>query len=185
MAREPFCSGSRAPSGHVAGRMARPLHEVRIMMRADRRILLVDDHLPSLLALDELLCDCGYTTTCATDATTALRVVARLEPLLIVAEAELPDLGSSAFLRRVRALAPTCPVIITSAAAPFRILDDGCLEFIDLGSLLMQAGAAAFFAKPISIDRFLDCVARLSKDPRHRLAAAHRDRAADPFRELH
>jgi CheY-like chemotaxis protein len=164
--------------------MARPLQDVAIMMRADRRILLVDDHLPSLLALDELLCDCGFTTTCATDATTALRLVTRAQPLLIVAEAELPDMHCQAFLRRVRALAPACPVVMISAAAPFRILDDGCLEFIDLGSALVKAGAAAFFAKPIAIDRFLECVNKLLKEPRRKVASAYRDRVSDPFREL-
>jgi CheY-like chemotaxis protein len=164
--------------------MARPLHDVAIMMRADRRILLVDDHLPSLLALDELLCDCGFATTCATDATTALRLVTRAQPLLIVAEAELPDMHCQAFLRRVRALVPACPVVMISAAAPFRILDDGCLEFIDLGTALVKAGAAAFFAKPIAIDRFLECVTKLLKEPRRKVASAYRDRASDPFREL-
>lgn len=154
------------------------------MTRADRRILLVDDHLPSLLALDELLCDCGFTTTCATDATTALRLVTRARPLLIVAEAELPDMRSQAFLRRVHALAPGCPVVMISAAAPFRIMDDGCLEFIDLGSALIESGAAAFFAKPISIDRFLECVAKLLKEPRRNLSSMYRDRAADTLGEL-
>jgi CheY-like chemotaxis protein len=154
------------------------------MMRADRRILLVDDHLPSLLALDELLSDCGYGTTCATDATTALRLVTRTRPLLIVAEAELPDMHCVAFLRRVRALVPSCPVVTISAAAPFRILADGCLEFIDLGAALVEAGASAFFAKPIAIDRFLECVTKLLKEPRRPLASTYRDRAADPFREL-
>lgn len=164
--------------------MARPLHDVANMMRADRRILLVDDHLPSLLALDELLCDCGFETTCATDATTALRLVTRAQPLLIVAEAELPDMHCQSFLRRVRALAPTCPIVMISAAAPFRILDDGCLEFIDLGSALVKAGASAFFAKPIAIDRFLECVAKLLKEPRRKSTASYRDHVADPFREL-
>lgn len=164
--------------------MARPLQDVALMMRADRRILLVDDHLPSLLALDELLCDCGFTTACATDATTALRLVTRAPPLLIVAEAELPDMHCQTFLRRVGVIAPACPVVMISAAAPFRILDDGCLEFIDLGSALIQAGAAAFFAKPISIDRFLECVAKLLEEPRRNVAGRYRDRSADPFREL-
>lgn len=164
--------------------MARPLHDVANMMRADRRILLVDDHLPSLLALDELLCDCGFQTTCATDAATALRLVTRSQPQLIVAEAELPDMSCQAFLRRVRALVPACPIVMISAAAPFRILDDGCLEFIDLGSALLKAGAAAFFAKPIAIDRFLECVSKLLKAPRRKVVSRYRDHASDPFREL-
>lgn len=163
--------------------MARRLHSVPFM-RSDRRILLVDDHMPSLLALDELLCDCGYVTLCATDATTALRRITRLQPMLIVAEAEMPDMSSRLFLRRVHAVAPECPVIMISASAPFRVLDDGCLEFIDLGTQLASAGAAAFFAKPIAIDRFLDCVAKLVQDPRRGTAATYRDRTADPFREL-
>ena len=163
--------------------MARLLHSVPFM-RSDRRILLVDDHMPSLLALDELLCDCGYVTLGATDATTALRRITRLQPQVIVAEAEMPDMSSRAFLRRVHAITPECPVIMISASAPFRLLDDGCLEFIDLGAHLVSAGAAAFFAKPIAIDRFLDCVAKLIQDPRRTAASSYRDRTADPLREL-
>lgn len=154
-------------------------------MRVDGRILLVDDYMPSLVALDELLRECGYVTTCATRATTALRRAALARPRLVCAEAELPDMGGTSFLRRLRALAPGCPVIMISAAAPFRLLEDGQMEFIDLGSSLVDEGAAAFFPKPIAVDRFLDCVANLVMNPCDYAAATCTERLPEGLREYH
>lgn len=154
-------------------------------MRVDGRILLVDDYMPSLVALDELLRECGYVTTCATRGTAALRRVALARPRLVCAEAELPDMGGATFMRRMRALAPGCPVIMISAAAPFRVLEDGQMEFIDLGEALVEEGAAAFFPKPIAVDRFLDCVANLIMNPYDYAAATCAGRVPESFREYH
>jgi signal transduction histidine kinase len=82
-----------------------------------KRLLLVDDDVRNLLALEALLEPSGHRLLRASDGTTALRMFDEFEPDLVLCDLAMPDMDGIEVLARIRAH-PTrgqTPVVIVTA----------------------------------------------------------------------
>jgi DNA-binding NtrC family response regulator len=117
-------------------------------------ILVVDDEADLLATYERLLRRHGYrvipagTRRCALDAISSQRLA------LVVSDLRLPDGDGLDVVRAARALTPGPPVIVvTGFPSPAA------------QRLAMEAGAAAFVAKPFSVPSFSALVERLLAPP--------------------
>lgn len=107
-----------------------------------RRVLLVDDDLPSLESAGRALRAAGYEVACAKDAGSALRELAQPRWIdAVVADVVLPDLSGLDLARRARQLRPSAALLLTSGYG-----------FAGLGEL---PEGAAFLPKPFSAEQLL------------------------------
>lgn len=106
-------------------------------------VLVVEDHQPTALLLDEALRSDGYAVTCTYGAA-ALELARRLRPALILLDIAMPGMNGVEVRQRLREDAHTAhiPVIAISAACNLR-------------AHLGEMGADDFLAKPFDIDELL------------------------------
>jgi DNA-binding response OmpR family regulator len=116
-----------------------------------QRILLVEDDADIARLLALRLRASGYQPSVAGDAVTAMTVVQREHPDLIVLDIGLPGGDGLLILERLRAIQrfSLLPVIVMSAGDP-----DASRE------RALQAGAADFFSKPLDMDALLTAIER-------------------------
>src|SRR5579883_3198270 len=88
------------------------------MTHAAAPVLLVDDHLPNLLALEAVLDDPGWELVRARSGREALARLAERDFAAVLLDLRLPDLDGFAVARRIRAegRAPGTPVLFLTAA---------------------------------------------------------------------
>lgn len=103
-------------------------------------VLVVDDERPIVDLLQDLLQDQGYEVRRAYDGMTALQIIERDPPDLVVTDVMMPRLDGLALFNEIRTRAATMPVILMSAAVTPRKID------------------ATFVPKPFDIDTLLDLV---------------------------
>jgi DNA-binding response OmpR family regulator len=103
-------------------------------------VLVVDDERPIVDLLQDLLQDQGYEVRRAYDGMTALQLIEREQPDLVVTDVMMPRLDGLALFNEIRTRTPTLPVILMSAAVTPRKID------------------ATFVPKPFDIDTLLDLV---------------------------
>ena len=116
----------------------------------ERPILVVDDEADLVTTYERLLRRQGYRVLSARTCRAALAVI-QAEPLdLVIADLRLPDGDGLDVVRAARALrAP--PLVLVASGLPTRMDRQAALA----------AGAAAFLAKPFSIDAFIRLVDEL------------------------
>ena len=123
-------------------------------------ILIVDDDQDLLVGLSVLLRATGYQITVAPDAGSAFHAAVEHMPDLILLDLGLPGRDGLAVLQRLKDSPSTAhiPVIVITAR-------DGSNE-----SAVLDAGAVAFYQKPIENAELLEAIA-LELENRHAEAA--------------
>ncbi len=107
-------------------------------------ILVVDDDPGIRDALALLLEDAGYAVLAAPDGLTALEVVARDRPDLVVTDLHMPGLDGTGLIARLRSERPDLPVIVLSA-----------------GIRVSPPVGTPFVAKPFDAEHLLATIASL------------------------
>ena len=113
------------------------------------RVLIVDDELFFLEAIDEILRENGYETVRAADGAAALEHVADPSVSVVVLDVRLPDMDGISVLARIRETRPELPVIMLSASTDQEIV----LEALRLG-------ASDYLAKPLHDEELVLAVGR-------------------------
>ena len=113
------------------------------------RVLIVDDELFFLEAIDEILRENGYETVRAADGAAALEHVADPSVSVVVLDVRLPDMDGISVLARIRESRPELPVIMLSASTDQEIV----LEALRLG-------ASDYLAKPLHDEELVLAVGR-------------------------
>ena len=115
----------------------------------NKKILIVDDDLDLLSALDIRLKASGYETVTAADAYTATKMTKDEKPDLVLLDIGLPMGDGFIVMDRIKELTKdsTIPIIILSARDPEGNKDRA-----------MSAGAFAYFQKPADNDALLAAI---------------------------
>ena len=130
---------------------------------ANRKILIVDDNAFVLKAFEFKLKGCGFNVITAMDSTAGIGAARREKPDAIVLDLNFPPgqnfsslnwsgLHILQWLKRYKDVADI-PIIILTADEPGKSKD-----------LVLAAGAAAFFQKPVDLKAFVAELARLIGD---------------------
>jgi CheY-like chemotaxis protein len=116
-----------------------------------KKILIVDDDLPTRQALNVRLRANGYDTAFAPDAIAAVAEARRVNPDLVLLDLGLPGGDGFRVIERLRAIASfgSLPIVVLSAREP--ALNE---------ERALAAGAEAFLQKPADNDVLLGVIAR-------------------------
>ena len=119
-------------------------------------VLIIEDNDKNLKLVRDVLQAKGHETMEAGSAEAGLELARRRTPDLVLMDIQLPGMNGIEALRRLRAEASTraVPVIAISAS----VMQQARRE-------IMAAGFDGFVEKPISLQDFLDAVARALKQP--------------------
>jgi DNA-binding response OmpR family regulator len=114
-----------------------------------KRILLIEDEPGLIMTIQDRLRGEGYIPELATDGTTALAILQRGEPhvVLIILDIMLPDIDGFEVCRRIRALGNSQPILMLTAR--------GAVEDRVRG---LKSGADDYLVKPFS---FIELMARI------------------------
>ena len=129
------------------------------MSEKNAHILIIDDEKNSLLVLQSLLEDEGYTVTARSDPETALAFLQESEVDVVVTDMKMPRITGLDVLERVKKQWPYIPVLIMTAFGT-----------IESAVETMKYGAFDYITKPFSNDELL-----LSIHNAVELAQAHRE----------
>jgi len=117
-------------------------------------VLIVEDD----REMRSLLCDefwsAGYQLREAKDGDEAVKAVQQSEPDLILTDLRMPA-GGAEYIRRLRSIAPHCPILVMTAFGDAGLRDK-----------VFQAGASAYFDKPVRISDLKIKVEELLSDNR-------------------
>jgi CheY-like chemotaxis protein len=114
-----------------------------------KTVLLIDDDSVFLLTIGVRLKSMGYTVYTAKDGVSAISVVRKTNPDVIVLDVSLPAGGGFLVAERLRSL-------ISSAATP--IIFVTASEKPGLAERAMKLGAVAFLAKPFDATTLADAI---------------------------
>ncbi|HEY8073140.1 MAG TPA: response regulator, partial [Labilithrix sp.] len=108
---------------------------------AKARILIVDDDVTTLEALERLLRQDGHEVHAARSGRAALEIAASHPPDVVVTDVQMPGMSGYELLERLRAQDADLPVVVTTGLA-------------DLSAAVsaMRKGAEDFIPKPIDIE---------------------------------
>ncbi len=120
------------------------------MAARGRRIVVVDDEQNMRVALYEALSRDGYEVAVAENGLTALDMIAKQPPDLLITDIKMPAMDGIELLRRVKALAPSLPVVIITGFAT-----------VDTAVEAMKQGAFDYIIKPFSVEIIEETVARV------------------------
>jgi CheY-like chemotaxis protein len=116
-----------------------------------RTVLIVEDDADMMSLLGDELLEAGYRIVEAETAAEATRRIGESIPDLIVTDLQLPQ-GGLDYLRRLRGLVPSCPIILLTAFGGASVRADA-----------LERGVSAYFDKPVqmaelraSVERLLD-----------------------------
>lgn len=115
------------------------------------KVLIVEDDADIARLLGLKLRQVGCEVAFAGDAVTAVTIARKEDPDVIVIDIGLPGGGGILIMERLKAMAHLAmkPVIVMSAGSP-----------LESERLAQEAGAVAFFSKPIDLDAFAATVRR-------------------------
>lgn len=114
-----------------------------------RSVLVVEDDGEMRNLLRDGLWSEGYRLQEVGDGDAAVQSVLQDEPDLILTEIRLPA-GGVGHVSRLRALAPSCPIVVMTAFGDEKIKGD-----------VLRAGATAYFNKPVHLAELMLCVNQL------------------------
>jgi two-component system response regulator FlrC len=118
-------------------------------------VLVVEDDADLREALTDSLEIAGYAVRAAPDAETALAMLERQTPALVLSDVQMPGMDGHALLRAIKQHHPGLPVVLMTAYGQIERAVDA-----------MRDGAADYLPKPFEPDRLLAVVARYFRDPR-------------------
>lgn len=113
-------------------------------------ILLVEDNAATRKMMRLALAAEGYSVLEADDGKTALRLVAELEPAMVLLDCKLPDMDGFEVGRRLRALVPNLPIVAVTGWAH---ADE---------ARLLTAGFLDVLLKPVEPSRLIEIVERFA-----------------------
>lgn len=119
-----------------------------VCMKGAKRLLVAEDDVGTRTGLAAFLREEGYVVDEAADGEVAWSIVRLRPPDLLLTDLDMPNIGGSELIGRVRALYPQIPIAVLSAADP-----------IDAGRRCVALNADRFFSKPINLDDILSFVA--------------------------
>ena len=112
-------------------------------------VLIVEDDREMLSLLCDEFWSAAYQLRQAKDGDEALRMVMQSVPDLILTDLRMPA-GGADYINRLRTMAPKCPIIVMTA------FGDAATK-----ATVQQAGANAYFDKPVRIADLKLCVQQL------------------------
>jgi cyclic di-GMP phosphodiesterase len=118
-------------------------------MTEKRDILIVDDNLNSLDAMQEIIQSAGYNTILARHGQEALDLLSTIKPMLIVSDLRMPRVNGIELLRVVRERYPDAGVVLLTGHGD-----------IETAIEALKLGADDFLLKPINIDELLIAIER-------------------------
>jgi response regulator RpfG family c-di-GMP phosphodiesterase len=118
-------------------------------MSEKRDILIVDDNLNSLDAMQEIIQSAGYNTILARHGQEALDLLSTIKPMLIVSDLRMPRVNGIELLRVVRDRYPDAGVVLLTGHGD-----------IETAIEALKLGADDFLLKPINIDELLIAIDR-------------------------
>jgi CheY-like chemotaxis protein len=140
-------AGARTRSS--AARPAAPLKTGCPAAEKGRRapILIVDDDAAIRQTLSEILAMRGYAVRTASNGLEALRIVALVEPALVLLDMRMPLMDGWSFARELRERGRTLPLVVMAPA-------DRAVEWC------RQVGGAEPLGKPFDLDQLLGALER-------------------------
>jgi two-component system, NtrC family, response regulator HydG len=125
-----------------------------------RRILIVDDDPAVITSLAEALIESGAQVECASDGMSAIPMLERFDPELVLCDVRMPGMGGLELLGLMHERKPATDVILMTA-------------FDDMGTIAsaMRGGAVEFLVKPIGLKQLLAVTGRVFEDRRERKRA--------------
>jgi DNA-binding NtrC family response regulator len=130
-------------------------------MAPPRRILIVDDDANIRASLSEALAEQGAQVEVADDGVTALPLLERFDPELVLCDVRMPEIGGLSFLDTARRRRSSVDVILMTA------FDD-----METVASAMRGGAVDFLVKPIGLKQLLAVTDRVFEDRQLRRRAA-------------
>ena len=146
--------------------VSRPMEFDEADLRADDRVLVVEDDANAYDLIASALGSAGYLTIRARHGEEALRLARDSHPTAVTLDLVLPGVDGWEVLKRLKSSDETCdiPVVIIS--------------IVDNRELGVALGADDYFVKPVDRERFLSRVREItSRHPRPRLLLIDDDRA--------
>jgi DNA-binding response OmpR family regulator len=117
-------------------------------------VLIVEDDREMLSLLCDEFWSAGYQLREAKDGHEALLAIMQSVPDLILTDLRMPA-GGADYISRLRTLAPHCPIIVITAFGDVRLRAE-----------VLQAGASAYFDKPVRIAALKEKVEALLAEAR-------------------
>lgn len=107
-------------------------------------VCVLDDDASVVKATSRLLSSAGWKVDCFTDPIEFLDHAQTCQPKVVVLDILMPKMSGLEVQRRLRDISPKSRVIIVTSKDDQSVREEA-----------MQAGAAAFFVKPVPDDQFL------------------------------
>lgn len=117
-------------------------------MKGAKRLLVAEDDVGTRTGLAAFLREEGYEVDEAPDGEVAWSIARVRPPDLLLTDLDMPNLGGSELIGRIRALYPQMPIAVLSTADP-----------IDAGRRCVALHADRFFSKPVNLEDILGFVA--------------------------
>jgi DNA-binding response OmpR family regulator len=111
------------------------------MVKAKKKILVVDDEIAIRNLLKEFLTRKGYDVYTASDGRAAIAQVKEIRPHIVLLDIMMPSIGGIDTLKEIRRIDPKVGVIMVTA-----ICDQ------ELGKRAMELGASDYITKPLDFD---------------------------------
>jgi len=122
------------------------LRPVAAKSSTGKKLLLVDDDARNLFALTKVLRTNGYAVEVAPDGAKALEMLTQGVFDAVLTDIMMPEMDGYALIRQIREFGyADMPIIAITAKA---------MQGDDV--LCMQAGATAYFSKPVDVDKLID-----------------------------
>ena len=121
------------------------------------RILIIDDDASIRTSLSEALIENGAEVMTADDGVTALPLLDRFAPELVLCDVRMPEIGGLELLKMIRERYPSIDVVLMTA-------------YDDMATIAtaMRSGAVNFLVKPIGLAQLLEVTSRVFEDRRLR-----------------
>lgn len=116
---------------------------------AGRRVLVVDDHVASVMSLSLVLSLLGYDVRCAFDGLEALASAAEFRPEIAILDLSLPLLDGYAVAERMRAMDETHDSLLVAMTG---------WGSATVSERVRASGFDLHLVKPVSVDRLTDAL---------------------------
>lgn len=124
-----------------------------------KKILIVDDQIGIRVLLMEVFSGDGYVTFQASNGKTALDLVRKESPDIVLLDMKIPGMDGLEILKHIKSIDPSIKVIMMTAYGELAMIR----EATDLGALM-------HFTKPFDIDEMRLAVKNELKEPGDRIA---------------
>jgi two-component system NtrC family response regulator/two-component system response regulator HydG len=134
-------------------------------MNAKGRIIVIDDEVNAVTALETLLREDGYDVACAHDARTGLQLLEKEEPDVVLTDLRMPGMDGIELLAKVKQVRPETMVLLMTAYGT-----------VKTAVKAMKLGAEDYLGKPIDVEE-LEVVLAKTIEKKRLLEETHALRA--------